>query len=174
MLWDTGARVGELVSLNLKDVDFKNLRGTIQTEKSRGAYPFRQIFWTKETDKNLERWIEKRKNLAQRVKFKDPEALFVGACRWQLGKRLTNNAVSILLRHYSTKADIPTLNAHSFRHHMGVDLVKKGASNSIISNILGHSSLTSSYQYTMLSNPELEKVYRELKGDKFNKVGAGK
>jgi len=162
MLWDTGARVGELVSLNMDDVDLNGMKGIVRTEKSQGMKPFRQIFWSKGTNKNLKRWIKKRDELFQRTEFQDPEALFVGACRWQLGKRLTNSAVSIFLRRYSSKAGIPTLNAHSFRHHLGRELAKKGANNSVISNILGHSALTSSYIYTMMNNRELEGEYRKL------------
>lgn len=162
MLWDTGARVGELVSLNMKDANLDQMKAVVKTEKTQGMKPYREIFWSKDTNKNLDQWIEKRGELAQRTKFKDPNALFVGACRWQLGKRLTNSAVAILLRHYSTKAEIPTLNAHSFRHHLGHELAKKGANNSVISNILGHSVLTSSYVYTMMNNKELETEYRKL------------
>jgi len=162
MLWDTGARVGELVSLNIEDANLDGMKAVVKTEKSRGMKPFREIFWSENTNQNLHCWIEKRDELAQRTKFRDPDALFIGACRWQLGKRLTNGAVSIFLRHYSTKAEILTLNAHSFRHHMGHELAKKGANNSVISNILGHSSLTSSYLYTMMNNQELEREYRKL------------
>jgi site-specific recombinase XerD len=162
MLWDTGARVGELMSLKVQDIKLDQMKALVKTEKSKGMKPFRQIFWSEETSQNLKRWIEKRAELKKRTKFKDPDALFVGACRWQLGKRLTSNAVSIFLRRYSSKAGIQTLNAHSFRHHLGHELAKKGASNSVISNILGHSALTSSYVYTMLSNKELETEYRKL------------
>jgi len=162
MLWDTGARVGELVSLDLDDIEVDKMKGVVKTEKSRGAKPFRQIFWSERTNQNLGKWIEKREELFERTEFQDPEALFVGACRWQLGKRLTNGAVAIFLRRYSTKAEIPTLNAHSFRHHLGHEMAKKGANNSIISNILGHSALTSSYLYTMMNNKELEGEYRKL------------
>ncbi len=162
MLWDTGARVGELMSLNMEDIKLEKMKTVVKTEKSQGIRPFREIFWTEEANKNLKHWIKKRKELSLRTKFKDPNALFVGACRWQLGKRLTNSAVSIFLRHYSTKANIQTLNAHSFRHHLGHELAKRGASNSVISGILGHSALASSYVYTMMNNQELECKFREI------------
>jgi len=162
MLWDTGARVGELMSLNMPEVKVDQMKAVVKTEKSKGKNPFRQIFWTEETSKNLNRWVEKREELAQRTEFTDPEALFVGACRWQLGKRLSNGAVAIFLRRYSTKAEITTLNAHSFRHRLGHELAKRGANNSLISNILGHAALSSSYVYTMISNKELEVEYRKI------------
>ena len=63
LLWDSGARSGELCSLNTEDLEFKkDLSGmaTIKTEKSRGRRPIRQIFWTAKTGKALKRWIKKR------------------------------------------------------------------------------------------------------------------
>jgi len=162
MLWDTGARVGELVALDVKDINLDRMKGVVKTEKSRGIKPYREIFWARNTNDNIGRWIKKREELTERTKFKDPDAVFVGACRWQLGKRLTNSAVGICLRHYSSKADIPTLNAHSFRHHLGHKLAKMGANNSTISNLLGHAALASSYIYTMMNDKELEEQYRKL------------
>jgi len=66
-----------------------------------------------------------------------------------------------MLRRYSNRANIPYMNAHSFRHHMGRMLARQGANNSSISNILGHSSLQSSYPYTMMTDKDLEAVYRK-------------
>lgn len=166
MLWDTGVRVGELVSLDLDNIDLNKKTSILKTEKSRNKDPFRQIFWSGEANKSLKKWIRKREELADRTEFENPEALFVGACRWQLGKRLTNSAVGIMLRHYSSRAEIPNVNAHSFRHRFGVELAKKGANNSIISNLLGHASLTSSYQYTRLFGKDLEKAYKEFLGNR--------
>ncbi|MFN3781543.1 MAG: tyrosine-type recombinase/integrase, partial [Candidatus Kapaibacteriota bacterium] len=46
LLWDTGARVGEVRALNISDLDFSRNRAVIHTEKSRGVRPLREIFWT--------------------------------------------------------------------------------------------------------------------------------
>src|SRR5207245_4716929 len=73
LLWDSGARNGELVSLNVSDLDGERMRAVIRTEKSRGRRPFREIFWTPETNENLGRWLEKRKQLP----LVDREAVFV-------------------------------------------------------------------------------------------------
>lgn len=156
LFWDTGARNGEICSLNLDDLDLINRRAIIKTEKSQGRRPIREIFWTEETNKHLKTWIAKRDKLNKRI-FKNPEALFVSITSNYFGKRFDIKAVGAMLRGYSIKAGMPYMNAHSFRHHMGHQIVEKGGSNSDVSNILGHSDLSSSYIYTLMSNAELQK-----------------
>jgi len=163
LLWDTGARNGEICSINVDDLDLVERRAVIQTEKSRGARPVREIFWTKETNENLKKWLAKRKHLEDVMIFKDYDALFIAVCgggvHHNSGKRLQNKGLGEMLRRCCKRAKIETLNAHSFRHHMGHQIVKKGGSNSDVSNILGHSSLQSSFVYTQMTNVELKKRY---------------
>src|SRR5207302_8573170 len=46
LLWDSGARIGEIMSLNLENMDYQRRRAVIRTEKSRGRRPFRDLFWS--------------------------------------------------------------------------------------------------------------------------------
>lgn len=169
-LWDTGARNGEIVSLNVGDVDCKSMRTLIATEKSRGRRPFREIFWTRETNDNLGRWLTKREELKQRMTFHDPEALFLSICssgvHRRSGWRFNQKGILEMLRRYANKAKIPYLNAHSFRHHLGHHIIERGGSASDVMNILGHASLLSSSIYTMMTDRELQARYRKLKNNR--------
>ena len=163
MLWDTGARNGELLSLNIGDLDFGRRRAIINTEKSKGRRPFREIFWTADTHGNLLQWIKKREQLQKRMKFDDPDALFISICSGQYetaGRRFSIKGVGEMLRRYSNKAKLPYMNAHSFRHHMGHHIIKSGGSSADVMNILGHASVQSTTIYTMMTDVELEKRYR--------------
>ncbi len=166
MLWDTGARNGELLALNMDDVNLSGKKAVIKTEKSKGSRPVRIIFWGDETNYYLEQWIKKREMLQLKT-APDPFALYIsissGALARTSGQRLSKKGVGEMLRRYSNRAKIPYLNAHSFRHHVGHDLAKKGANNSVISGILGHSSLQSSFIYTLMNDKELEEVYRKFR-----------
>jgi site-specific recombinase XerD len=164
MLYDTGARNGEIVSLDIDDIDTKRMRAIIKTEKAKTRRPIREIFWTHETNKNLKRWIEKREHLKKTLKLKDPEALFISVTNWKAGQRFTIKGVGEMIRRYCVRAKIPYLNPHSFRHKLGHDLANKNYNNSIISNLLGHSSLQSSYIYTLMTDKELEEKYRKARG----------
>jgi len=156
LLWDTGARNGEILSLDVGDVDTIHTKAVIRTEKNRGSRPFREIFWTEETNKNLTRWIKKRGDLAKRINIVEPDALFISACTVKIGHRFSIKGVGEMLRRYSNKAQIPYMNAHSFRHHMGHSIINNGGSAADVMNILGHASLASSTPYTMMFNKELE------------------
>ncbi len=163
LIWDTGARNGEIIALNVSDLDLNKRTALIKTEKSRGRRPIREIFWTPSTNALLKRWVQKRKHLLQLFTFEDLDALFVSISKCgqnaTRGKRMSVVGVAELLRTNSNRAGIPTLNAHSMRHFMGRDIVNKGGSNSDVSNILGHSSLESSMIYTMMTGPDLQRRY---------------
>lgn len=163
MLWDTGARNGEIMSLNVEQINTKEKKAIILTEKSQGLKPVRQLMWTEETNDNLIKWLAKRKHLEKRFPFEEPNALFISVVSHQIGKRFSIRGVGEMLRRYSNRAQIPYTNAHSYRHHFGHELAKKGANNSIISNLMGHSSLQSSFTYTLLSGQEMEQEYTKFK-----------
>lgn len=167
MLWDTGVRTGELMSLDIADLDLKSKMALIKTEKSRGRRPVRQIFWTAETHKALLRWMEKLSEMKQKYSFADNDALFVSIGKsprlMMRGSRMTPRGVAEVMRVLSNQAGLPIItNAHSIRHSMGRDTIKTLRSNSAVSNILGHSNLESSYVYTMLFGEELKEQWQEV------------
>lgn len=163
LIYDTGARVGEIVSLNVEDIDLGNKKAVIKTEKSRGKAPVRQIFWEDETNENLKKWLAIREKILGYVDFSEPDALFVGARGWQIGQRLTIRAIGIFLRHASRKVGLKrVMNAHSLRHLKGNDMAEMNTNEFVISQILGHSQVSSSRIYTLLKSPALEKSARQI------------
>jgi integrase/recombinase XerC len=170
MLWDTGARNGELCSLNAADLQFsKDNSGSaiIKTEKSRGRRPIRQIFWTAKTGKALKLWIKKKAELEKQFVFADPEALFVTILKCPQaplrGRRMVNTSVCEVMRVLSNQAGLATVvNAHGARHAMGRDAAKALRSDTAVANILGHSNVESSYIYTMLWGDDLKEEWQEV------------
>lgn len=169
LLHDSGARIGEIASLNISDLDLVQKNAATKTEKVRTGMPYRKIFWyNKQTTQALEGWIKKRKQLLEKTKIEDRDALFIsvngGVCSdGTVGRRIDIEAMAEMLRKYSRLAGLPyIINAHSFRHRIGNELAKRGANNSVISEVLGHQSLESSRGYTRLHGPELQKVFDKL------------
>lgn len=161
MLWDTGARNSEIRSLDVQDMDTQNMKAVIRTKKARSRVPMRQIFWTESTNEVLKGWLMRRERICTRDYYTDP-AVFIGVSGKKCGERIGNAGVGQMLKRYSRKAEIfPIVNAHSFRHRFGQDLAEKEMNNSTISSLMGHSSLVSSFRYTMLSDRAKERVYRK-------------
>ena len=166
MLWDTGARSGEVCLID-GPLDHKTRTTIIKTEKSRGRRPIRQIFWTEETNKALKAWLKKKKELEKFFKFNDPEAIFVSISKCPdndiRGRRMNNRSVAEVLRMLSCRAGLPArINAHSVRHSMGRDAVRTLRSDSSVSNILGHSNIESSQVYTMLFGTDLRDEWKRV------------
>jgi integrase/recombinase XerD len=159
LLWDTGGRNGEILSLNLTDLDSSHREAIIATEKSKGRRPFRQVLWSDETNGALVRWLEKREDLRFKMKeFMDEEAVFISICGSRFdtsGRRFTIKGVGEMLRRYANRAGLPILNAHSFRHHKGHDIIQRGGSVADVMNILGHSSVQSTTIYTAMAGREM-------------------
>lgn len=165
LFWDTGARAGEILGLDVGDIDLDQKKALIRTEKARIRRVFREIFWTEETNENLRAWLVKRTFLqVDGMITKENNALFVSISGNKSGQRLLKNGLAEIFRRSCDKAKIKHFNPHSFRHHMGHDIIEKGGTNSDVSNILGHSKIESSFIYTMMTNKELERRYRQFKG----------
>lgn len=160
MLWDTGARNGEVLALNIDDLDLVNKRAVIHTEKNRGSRPFRELFWSDQTNNNLHMWIAKREHLQKKITIHDEGALFISIMSSGLndrqGYRFNIKGSGEMLRRYAIRAGVPYMNAHSFRHRKGHSIIEQGGSSADVMNVLGHASLQSSSIYTMMRGKELE------------------
>lgn len=155
MLWDTGARLGEILAIQTADLDFKNKKVVIRTEKSRGRRPLREIFWSDKTNVALEAYIEGRTKYGLRIPL-DTKALFVALKGWCIGRPIGNTTSHNFLKQWSLQAGLSrVVNAHSFRHHKGHDIIQKGGSGVDVMNILGHANITSSQVYVMMHDKEL-------------------
>lgn len=156
LLWDTGARNGEICSLNVEDCDLVEKKAVIRTEKSRGQRPFREIMWTEKTNEVLKRWITLRDKTGP---------LLVSLAHTHKGLRLKPSGIGFLLRKLCDQAKLAHINPHSYRHHMAHDVLNKGLSIVHVAKILGHSNPKSSFAYLHLNDKELRDTYRKVKGD---------
>jgi len=160
LLWDTGCRIGEILDLDIDDL--KNRQAIIKTKKSRGFKPIRQIFWTKDTQREIDRWLQRRKKLKY---GQDEKALFIGASGGFCGRRFTPTGMAHSLRAYSKKAGIfPFIHCHMYRHAYGRALARKGVNNGVISDLMGHSNINSSRIYTTLEGTDLKKEWAKVRG----------
>ena len=148
LLHDTGLRIGELLSLELGDIE-EDRSAVVRTEKSAR---FRRVFWNVDTDAVLQQFLVERVNTAQC----DSDVLFVSD-RSRTGNAITSRTVERTLKRMLVRSNIQRdLCPHSFRHSFIHRLAKLGVPDAIIAQLVGHSTPTTVAHYTKLSRPEFK------------------
>jgi integrase/recombinase XerC len=150
LLYSAGLRVGELVSLNLEDID---LDGGMVRVLGKGNKERLVPFGTKATVA-LENWLECAREL--RLKSPEPDAVFLNL----RGGRLTDRSVRRILDRRLREAAIRGhVSPHALRHSFATHLLGAGADLRAIQELLGHSSLSTTQRYTHVSTDALMRVY---------------
>ena len=139
LLFSTGIRIGELVALNLHDVDLQSRQIHITGRATRG----REVtISSNELADGLRTYIDLR---AEREL--ETGALFVG----RAGTRLTIYSIENIFKKHVRLAEIKRhITPHALRHTMAAMLVSSGADIRQVQEILGHASILSTQVYTKL------------------------
>ncbi len=153
LLYATGLRVTELVSLNVHDFDAEEgyIRCWGKGNKERIVYLYPNAV------AQLQHYIAKsRQNLVG--SRKGQEALFVN----HRGERLTRQWVWNILKTYGEKAEIgQRITPHTLRHSFATHLLQNGASLRHVQELLGHSSISTTQVYTHLTNNHVRQEYEK-------------
>lgn len=138
LLLSTGIRIGELVALNVNDVDVEKLQVQITGRATRG----RIVALSPEVIQALMVYI----NLRGERRL-DTQALFVG----RSGTRLTIYSIENIFKKHVRLAEIKRhITPHALRHTMAAMLVSSGTDIHQVQEILGHASILSTQVYTKL------------------------
>jgi integrase/recombinase XerD len=148
LLHDTGMRIGELLSLDLQDIE-EDRSAVIRTEKTVGQ---RRVYWNPDTEEILQRYIVERVNEGP----SDLDALFVNSRGSRIG-RLHRRSLERTMKSMLLECGIvQNLSPHSFRHAFIHRLAKLGVPDAIIAQLVGHSTPATIAHYTKLSRPEFK------------------
>jgi integrase/recombinase XerC/integrase/recombinase XerD len=139
LLFSTGIRIGELVALNVADVDLDTRQIQITGRATRG----RSVALTSDlVVAALRTYIELRNE-----RTLDTPGLFVG----RSGTRLTIYSIENIFKKHVRLAEIKRhITPHALRHTMAAMLVSSGTDIREIQEILGHASILSTQVYTRL------------------------
>ena len=149
VLYSTGCRVAELVSLDEADFDLR--RGLVRL-RGKGRKERLGMLGQAATD-SLHRYWTFKGNLQQ-----DRRACFLN----RLGGRLTDRSVRRILDRCLQKAGIHRhCSPHTLRHSFATHLLRRGADLRTVQELLGHASLGSTQIYTHVSLEGLRKLYRQ-------------
>ena len=153
LLYATGLRVSELVSLNVQDVDFEEsyIRCWGKGSKERIVYAHDRAL------NGLQDYLGTTR-MSLVGNNKDEPALFVN----HRGERLTRQWVWNILKTYSKRAGIDRkITPHTLRHSFATHLLQKGASLRHVQELLGHSSISTTQVYTHLTSEHLRGEYEK-------------
>lgn len=154
-LYSTGARVGEISSLNLKDAE---LSSGIITVTGKGRKK-RICILGKSALSAVSSMLDAEKELSCRASMEDGGGpLF----RNKNGGRLTTRSVERMMLAELAAAGIDnSYTPHALRHSFATHMLDAGADLRAVQEMLGHSSLSTTQIYTHVSAERLREVYRK-------------
>ena len=158
LLYSSGARVSELIGININDLNFENSDGElITTVKLRGKGGKERIvplgsFATKAIDiyKVRIRPILASKNMLTN------SALFLNS----RGGRITRQSAWAIVMKAARAAGISEkVSPHVFRHSYATHLLDGGADIRVVQELLGHASVTTTQIYTLITIDKVRESY---------------
>lgn len=154
LLYATGMRIGELVGLDVADVDLsrRTARVTGKGNKQR-VVPFGQTAAAAVTE-----WLQRgRPVLLERAgqQATAGAALFVGT----RGGRIDPRQVRTIVQRAAQVSGVEGLTPHGLRHSAATHLVEGGADLRVVQEILGHSSLQTTQVYTHVNAKRIKEVF---------------
>ena len=146
-LLSTGIRVGELVRLNIDDIDFSERECVVygKGDKERKAY------FDAKTKIHLMNYIESRTD--------NNSALFVSLN--QPHSRLTESGVELRLREMGKKSGVEKVHPHKFRRTMATRAIEKGMPIEQVQKILGHEQIDTTLRYAMVNQNNVKLSHRK-------------
>jgi integrase/recombinase XerD len=152
VMYGSGLRVSEVVSLEFGDVDHDNdwllIRGKGSKER-----------WAPLTQPG-KRWLERYLNDVRPLLVKTPNttrAIFLNA----RGRPLTRQGIWHLLKQYASRLSPPIdISPHGLRHSCATHLLEGGADLRTVQDFLGHTDISTTQIYTHVDRHYLKEVHR--------------
>lgn len=153
LLYATGLRVGELVSLDWSDLD---LEGRFLRVVGKGGKE-RMVPFGRMAAESLGAWFAVWEDV-RKTAASDGEPVFLN----NGGTRLSDRSIRRILDRYTQDAAIAAgVHPHTLRHTFATHLLEGGADLRSIQELLGHSSLSTTQKYTHLDIERLLSLYRQ-------------
>jgi len=146
LLASTGMRVGELVKLNINDIDFEN-RECVVFGKGNKERP---VYFDAKTKIHLRNYLNSRTD--------DNQALFVSLDAPY--KRLEISGVEIRLRTLGRRVGINKVHPHKFRRTVATKAIDKGMPIEQVQSLLGHSQIDTTMHYAMVNQNNVKESHR--------------
>ena len=147
LLYSTGIRVGELVKLNIEDIDFSERECVVFGKGDKE----RRVYFDAKSKIHLKNYIESRKD--------NNPALFVTLNAPY--DRLKISGVEIRIRELGRMLNLEKVHPHKFRRTMATRAIDKGMPIEQVQKILGHSQIDTTMQYAIVNQNNVKPSHRK-------------
>ncbi len=150
LLYSTGIRVGELVNLNISDVNFETRECIVLGKGGKE----RKVYFDAKAKLHLQNYLNKRKD--------DNPALFVTLdCPHD---RMKISGIEIRVRQLGRSLNLNKIHPHKFRRTMATRAIDKGMPIEQVQRLLGHSQIDTTMQYAMVNQNNVKASHRRYVG----------
>lgn len=150
LLYATGIRVSELVSIKTEDVNFGSNYIIVFGKGSKE----RVVFFGKKAEESLERYLkESRPFLLRDI---SEEYLFLNKNGTSISDRSIRRMIDKYVKQTALNSNI---SPHTLRHTFATHMLNNGADLKTVQELLGHSSLSTTQIYTHVTKEKLKEVY---------------
>ena len=148
LLYSTGMRVGELVNLDISDINFEERECIVYGKGEKE----RRVYFDAKAKLHLQQYIETRtdSNPALFVTLDAPHS------------RLKISGVEIRLRQLGRKLNIANIHPHKFRRTMATRAIDKGMPIEQVQKILGHSQIDTTMHYAIVNQNNVKAAHRRF------------
>lgn len=146
-LYSTGVRVGELVNLNVSDINFEERECIVYGKGNKE----RRVYFDARSKIHLQEYLKTRtdKNEALFVTLDNPY------------ERLKISGVEIRLRMLGRKLNIEKIHPHKFRRSMATKAIDKGMPIEQVQRLLGHQQIDTTMHYAMVNQNNVKNSHRK-------------
>ena len=150
VLLSTGMRVGELVGLDIADLNLANMECIVYGKGGKE----RKAYFDAKSKLHLEEYLASRKddNPALFVSLKEPHT------------RITISGVETRIKTLSRKLEIEGLHPHKFRRTMATKAINKGMPIEQVQKLLGHNQIETTLQYALVNQENVKLAHRRYVG----------
>ena len=147
LLYSTGIRVGELVNLDIKDINFEERECIVYGKGEKE----RRVYFDAKAKLHLQNYISSRKD--------NNPALFVTLDAPY--ERLKISGVEIRLRELGRKLNLTRIHPHKFRRTMATRAIDKGMPIEQVQKLLGHSQIDTTMHYAIVNQTNVKTSHRK-------------
>lgn len=150
MLYSTGIRVGELVNLDITDINF-NERECVVFGKGDKE---RTVYFDAKTKLHLTKYLNERNDSSK--------ALFVTYNKPY--RRLQISGVEIIIRNLGRSLGYYDIHPHKFRRTMATRAIDKGMPIEQVQQLLGHKQIDTTMKYAMVNQNNVKNSHKKFIG----------